>query len=62
MFGWQKISTDTFDPTFVDRRRAGLENFLLRVAAHPILGWDLQFLEFLQNEEGWREAHKSNGL
>ncbi|XP_044761100.1 sorting nexin-4-like isoform X1 [Coccinella septempunctata] len=61
MFGWQKTSTDTFDPIFVDRRRAGLENFLLRVAAHPILGWDIQFLEFLQNEEGWRESHKSNG-
>ena len=25
MFSWQKVATDTFDPDFVDRRRAGLE-------------------------------------
>ncbi|KAJ8961919.1 hypothetical protein NQ318_021538 [Aromia moschata] len=29
MFGWQKISNDTFDPNFIDRRRAGLENFFV---------------------------------
>ncbi|KAK9882188.1 hypothetical protein WA026_019701 [Henosepilachna vigintioctopunctata] len=61
MFGWQKTSTDTFDPNFVDRRRAGLENFLLRIAAHPILGWDKHYLDFLQSEDGWRESHKRNG-
>lgn len=61
MFGWQKISNDTFDPNFIDRRRAGLENFLLRIAAHPILTWDTHFIEFLQHEEGWRESYKSNG-
>lgn len=61
MFGWQKISNDTFDPNFIDRRRAGLENFLLRVASHPLLSWDKHFLEFLQNEEGWRESYKANG-
>ncbi|KAJ8921916.1 hypothetical protein NQ315_008550 [Exocentrus adspersus] len=61
MFGWQKISNDTFDPNFIDRRRAGLENFLLRIAAHPVLTWDKHFIEFLQNEEGWRESYKSNG-
>lgn len=61
MFGWQKISNDTFDPNFVDRRRAGLENFLLRIAAHPILTWDPHFIEFLQHEEGWRESYKANG-
>ncbi|KAL3280237.1 hypothetical protein HHI36_017733 [Cryptolaemus montrouzieri] len=61
LFGWQKTSTDTFDPNFIDRRRAGLENFLLRVAAHPIISWDAHYIEFLQNEEGWRDSHKSNG-
>ena len=25
LYAWQKITTDTFDPDFVDRRRAGLE-------------------------------------
>lgn len=62
MFGWQKISSDTFDPNFVDRRRAGLENFLLRIASHEILGWDQHFLEFLQNEDGWRDTYKINGI
>lgn len=61
MFGWQKISNDTFDPNFIDRRRAGLENFLLRVASHLILSWDKHFLEFLLDEEGWRESYKANG-
>ncbi|CAH1961925.1 unnamed protein product [Acanthoscelides obtectus] len=61
MFGWQKISSDTFDPNFIDRRRAGLENFLLRIAAHPVLTWDEHFIEFLQQEEGWRESYKANG-
>ncbi|XP_066138217.1 sorting nexin-4-like [Euwallacea fornicatus] len=61
MFSWQKISNDTFDPNFIDRRRAGLENFLLRVASHSVLGWDKHYLEFLQDEEGWRESYKANG-
>nr|CAH7766028.1 unnamed protein product [Callosobruchus chinensis] len=61
MFGWQKISNDTFDPNFIDRRRAGLENFLLRIAAHPVLTWDEHFIEFLQQEDGWRESYKANG-
>lgn len=25
IYAWQKIASDTFDPDFVDRRRAGLE-------------------------------------
>lgn len=61
MFSWQKVSTDTFDPDFVDRRRAGLENFLLRIASHTVISWDKQFMEFLQQEELWRENYKSNG-
>lgn len=60
MFVWQKIPSDTFDPNFIDRRRAGLENFLLRIASHPILSWDQHFIEFLQQEE-WKESYKTNG-
>lgn len=62
MFAWQKISSDTFDPDFIDRRRAGLENFLLRIASHSIISWDEHFLEFLQNEEGWRDFYKASGI
>lgn len=54
-FGWQKVSSDTFDPNFVDRRRAGLENYLLRIASHPVLGWDKHFIAFLQ-EADWIES------
>lgn len=61
MFAWQKVSSDTFDPDFVDRRRAGLENFLLRIASHTVLSWDKQFTEFLQQEDKWRESYKANG-
>uniref|UniRef100_A0A3B3T958 Sorting nexin 4 n=1 Tax=Paramormyrops kingsleyae TaxID=1676925 RepID=A0A3B3T958_9TELE len=35
------------DPDFVERRRIGLENFLLRVASHPILSNDKIFYDFL---------------
>ncbi|KAL1491722.1 hypothetical protein ABEB36_012277 [Hypothenemus hampei] len=41
--------------------RAGLENFLLRIASHPVLCWDQHFLQFLQDEEGWRDSFKANG-
>lgn len=61
MFGWQKISSDTFDPDFIDRRRASLENFLLRIASHDILSWDKTFIEFLQHEDKWKENFKTNG-
>ncbi|PNF41162.1 Sorting nexin-4 [Cryptotermes secundus] len=61
IYAWQKIASDTFDPDFVDRRRAGLENFLLRVASHPILSFDQQFIGFLQQEEGWGESIKDTG-
>lgn len=60
-YTWQNTPTDTFDPDFVDRRRAGLENFLHRIAAHPILSKDPLFLGFLQQEEGWRESIKETG-
>ncbi|XP_014224587.1 sorting nexin-4-like [Trichogramma pretiosum] len=58
LYAWQKVTTDTFDPDFIDRRRAGLENFLLRVASHPILSFDKHFIGFLQQREGWRESIK----
>lgn len=88
LFSWQKVATDTFDPDFVDRRRAGLEvrcfdssrelivlffinlqcfslvilqNFLLRIASHPILSFNQQFLAFLQQEQGWQPDAKENG-
>lgn len=61
MYGWQKVSNDTFDPDFIDRRRAGLETFLLRVASHSVLSWDKHFMQFLRQEDAWREAYKSNG-
>ncbi|XP_050312323.1 sorting nexin-4-like [Anthonomus grandis grandis] len=57
MFAWQKIPSDTFDPNFIDRRRAGLENFLLRAASHPLLGWDPHFLQFLQEENPWSDTN-----
>lgn len=61
LYGWNKISNDTFDPDFIDRRRAGLETFLLRVASHSILSWDKHFMQFLKQEDAWREAYKANG-
>ncbi|XP_044742749.1 sorting nexin-4-like [Chrysoperla carnea] len=60
LYGWQKVSTDTFDPDFVDRRRAGLENFLLRIASHQILGHDKHFMEFLQQDDRWKEMIKES--
>ncbi|XP_068082786.1 sorting nexin-4 isoform X1 [Anabrus simplex] len=61
MYTWQKVASDTFDPDFVDRRRAGLENFLLRVASHPMISHDHLFIGFLQQEDGWRESIKETG-
>ncbi|XP_024943454.1 sorting nexin-4 isoform X2 [Cephus cinctus] len=61
LYAWEKVATDTFDPDFVDRRRAGLENFLLRVASHPVLSHDEHFMGFLQQEHGWRESIKETG-
>lgn len=61
MFSWQKVATDTVDPDFVDRRRAGLENFLLRIASHPILSCNQQFVAFLQQENGWQPVAKEYG-
>lgn len=59
LYAWHK--SDTTDPEFVERRRAGLENFLLRVASHPRLCFDDQFINFLQQEHGWRETLTDSG-
>ncbi|KAG7308025.1 hypothetical protein JYU34_006663 [Plutella xylostella] len=59
LYAWHK--SDTTDPEFVERRRAGLENFLLRVASHPVLCFDDQFFTFLQQEHGWRETITDTG-
>ncbi|XP_065217646.1 sorting nexin-4-like [Planococcus citri] len=52
---------DITDPDFVDRRRAGLENFLHRVASHPLLSYDSLFKKFLTQENGWNETLKQEG-
>uniref|UniRef100_A0A3B3WV05 PX domain-containing protein n=1 Tax=Poecilia mexicana TaxID=48701 RepID=A0A3B3WV05_9TELE len=46
-FVWHKLSADNLDPDFVERRRVGLENFLLRLASHPVLSNDNIFFLFL---------------
>nr|XP_006815859.1 PREDICTED: sorting nexin-4-like [Saccoglossus kowalevskii] len=54
---WQQLTTvDNFDPDFIERRRVGLENFLLRVASHAVLSQDKFFHAFLQQEDGWKES------
>uniref|UniRef100_A0A672HP06 Sorting nexin 4 n=1 Tax=Salarias fasciatus TaxID=181472 RepID=A0A672HP06_SALFA len=50
-FVWHKLSADNLDPDFVERRRVGLENFLLRVASHPVLSNDKIFFLFLTESE-----------
>ncbi|XP_018430359.1 PREDICTED: sorting nexin-4-like, partial [Nanorana parkeri] len=61
-FVWHKLSADNMDPDFVERRRIGLENFLLRVAAHPVLSHDKLFTTFLTQENGWKEAANEAAL
>ncbi|XP_037344990.2 sorting nexin-4-like isoform X1 [Pungitius pungitius] len=61
-FVWHKLAADNLDPDFVERRRVGLENFLLRVASHPVLSNDKIFLLFLTEEKGWRDAVLETGF
>ncbi|XP_044071882.1 sorting nexin-4-like isoform X1 [Siniperca chuatsi] len=61
-FVWHKLSADNLDPDFVERRRVGLENFLLRVASHPVISNDKIFFLFLTEEKGWREAVLETGF
>ncbi|XP_068163329.1 sorting nexin-4-like isoform X1 [Antennarius striatus] len=61
-FVWHKLSADNMDPDFVERRRAGLENFLLRVASHPVLSNDKILYHFLTEEHGWKEVVYETGF
>ncbi|XP_048730401.2 sorting nexin-4-like isoform X2 [Ostrea edulis] len=53
---WQNSPTDKFDLEFIERRRAALEIFMLRVAAHPILSQDRIFVGFMRQEDGWKDS------
>uniref|UniRef100_A0A671KJE2 Sorting nexin-4-like n=1 Tax=Sinocyclocheilus anshuiensis TaxID=1608454 RepID=A0A671KJE2_9TELE len=55
-FVWHKLSADNMDPDFVERRRVGLENFLLRVASHPVLSSDKIFYLFLTEADSRLKA------
>ncbi|XP_076008473.1 sorting nexin-4-like isoform X2 [Genypterus blacodes] len=61
-FVWHKLSADNMDPDFVERRRVGLENFLLRVASHPVLSNDRILYHFLTEEHGWKEVVYETGF
>ncbi|XP_046902237.1 sorting nexin-4 [Hypomesus transpacificus] len=61
-FVWHKLSADNLDPDFVERRRVGLENFLLRVASHAGLSNDKIFFLFLTEEKGWRDMVFETGF
>ncbi|XP_045143456.1 sorting nexin-4 [Echinops telfairi] len=61
-FVWHKLSADNMDPDFVERRRIGLENFLLRLASHPILCRDKIFYLFLTQEGNWKETVNETGF
>ncbi|XP_010790193.1 sorting nexin-4-like [Notothenia coriiceps] len=61
-FQWHKLAADNLDPDFVERRRVGLENFLLRVASHSVLSNDKIYFLFLTEEKGWREAVLETGF
>uniref|UniRef100_A0A8C8F283 PX domain-containing protein n=1 Tax=Oncorhynchus tshawytscha TaxID=74940 RepID=A0A8C8F283_ONCTS len=53
---WHKLSADNMDPDFVERRRVGLENFLHRVASHPVLCNDNIFNIFLTEADSRLKA------
>uniref|UniRef100_A0A3P9JLM8 PX domain-containing protein n=1 Tax=Oryzias latipes TaxID=8090 RepID=A0A3P9JLM8_ORYLA len=61
-FVWHKLSADNMDPDFVERRRIGLENFLLHVASHPGLSNDKILYHFLTEENCWKEAVYETGF
>ncbi|KAG2458823.1 SNX4 protein, partial [Polypterus senegalus] len=61
-FVWHKLSADNMDPDFVERRRIGLENFLLRIAAHSVLSKDNIFYLFLTQENGWKDVVYDTGF
>ncbi|XP_047136152.1 sorting nexin-4 isoform X2 [Hydra vulgaris] len=51
-----QLAADKFDPDFIERRRQGLECFLLRLASHPVISQDVIFRGFLNQEVGWKES------
>jgi len=55
-----QIATDKFDPDFIERRRQGLECFLLRLASHPVFSQDPLFRGFLNQDDGWKESVASS--
>jgi len=58
-FKWNSEAvSDTMDPDFVDRRRAGLESFLKRIASHSELGYDECFLMFLGDSDNFMDSAK----
>ncbi|KAM9485512.1 sorting nexin-4-like isoform 1-T1 [Salvelinus alpinus] len=60
---WHKLSADNMDPEFVERRRVGLENFLHRVASHPVLCNDNIFYIFLtEQDKDWKEMVYETGF
>lgn len=59
-FVWHKLSADNMDPDFVERRRVGLENFLLRVASHPVLSNDKILHHFLTEVHAAALGHSSD--
>jgi len=60
-FMWNtEAVSDTMDPDFVDRRRAGLESFLKRIAGHSEIGYDECFLKFLGECDNWMDLTKSH--
>ncbi|MBN3325484.1 SNX4 protein, partial [Atractosteus spatula] len=61
-FVWHKLSADNMDPDFVERRRIGLENFLLRVASHTVLSKDKIFFLFMTQENGWKDMVYETGF
>uniref|UniRef100_A0A665WYN7 Sorting nexin-4-like n=1 Tax=Echeneis naucrates TaxID=173247 RepID=A0A665WYN7_ECHNA len=61
-FVWHKLSADNMDPDFVERRRIGLENFLLRVASHRVLSNDKILYHFLTEEHSWKEVVYETGF
>ncbi|XP_057294268.1 sorting nexin-4-like isoform X2 [Hydractinia symbiolongicarpus] len=51
-----QLAADKFDPDFIERRRQGLECFLLRLASHPVVSQDPIFRGFLNQEDSWKES------
>ena len=47
---------------FVERRRAALERFMNRTAAHPILRTDPDFREFLEQEADLPKSNQTSAL